>query len=77
MTDITPKPKHPPREVRCAYVKVTDKDNIFRFKSNEYRCSICGEWTANIQLYRYGVCPKRDRRKRLDDRRQGYNYEQD
>jgi len=29
---------------------------------SRYLCSVCGQWTANMPLYRDEICPKRERR---------------
>lgn len=36
-----------------------------------YRCSYCGEWTANVPLYFNDVCPAKERRK--GDRRRSHD----
>lgn len=35
-----------------------------------HRCGFCGQWTANLPLYRHAVCPAADRRLAKRERRQ-------
>lgn len=52
-----------PKEIRCRYVKAK-QDGI-----TVHTCVDCGGFTANLPLYRYDVCPKKERRKRKTGRR--------
>jgi len=38
--------------------------------SGVYHCPDCGQWTANLPLYKHNLCPAKERRKRQKDRRQ-------
>lgn len=33
-------------------------------------CQPCGQWTANLPLYKDDVCPAKDRRKKAEQRRE-------
>lgn len=51
-----------PREIRHRWKKRKLYDTV-------YDCEYCGQWTANMPLYRRYVCPKLDRRKGNSGRR--------
>ena len=55
--------KHAPRSVQHSWVEGR------RPERDVWICCTCKTWTANLPLYRYEVCDKRDRRKRKADRR--------
>lgn len=52
--------KKPSREVQHDWKRDT---------RGRHRCRHCQSWTANLPLYRYEVCPARDRREEKGDRR--------
>lgn len=54
-----------PVQIRCRYIK--GKENGITV----HTCVDCGGFTANLPLYRYDVCPKKERRKRKQGRREG------
>lgn len=56
------KKRRPPVEVRHDWKRRLNRRYV-------YDCAACGQWTSNLPLYRYDVCPKKDRRKRTADRR--------
>lgn len=59
-----------PPEVRCRW-KFTRKHAVGgQPLSNVYVCPDCDSWTANMPLYKYSVCPKKERRNGMANRRQ-------
>lgn len=54
--------KRIPQEVRCSWLKKLGESGV-------YECPHCKCWTANLPLYVFSICPKKDRRKGKRDRR--------
>lgn len=52
-----------PKDIRCVWTPR-------KGERGTYDCLDCGCWTANLPLYRFDVCPAKDRRKGLGDRRE-------
>lgn len=51
-----------PRKLHHEWTPRLDQPGVFD-------CPVCGQWTANLPLYRQEVCDAKDRRKGLTDRR--------
>jgi hypothetical protein len=59
-----------PEEIKCDYAEdVSKRKRYGRRVVRVYECRTCKRHTANLPLYKDDVCPAKDRRKGLRDRR--------
>jgi hypothetical protein len=56
-----------PKKIKCVYRKRTPQWEAG--SASCWQCINCGQWTANLPLYKNDICESKDRRKSTADRR--------